>query len=147
MTTVEFTAQVDVAQPPEKVFRYLADPRNRPEWQSSLLSVTLFDRGEPRVGMTWRDNTMAGVRPTMEITEMVPFRLWTEVGHWRGITAMLSLRFTAISIGCRVDALGSIDGSGVWSLPVKAAGRLAGPAIRHDLARAGDIVTRGRLQR
>ena len=41
LTTVEFTAPVDIAHPPEKVFGYLADPRNRPEWQSSLLSVTL----------------------------------------------------------------------------------------------------------
>ena len=38
--------------PPETVFRYLVDPRNRPEWQASLLSVTLRDRGEPTVPTT-----------------------------------------------------------------------------------------------
>jgi hypothetical protein len=129
------------------VFRYLADPRNRPEWQSSLLSVTLLDRGEPRVGMTWRDNTMVGMRPTMQITELQPFRLWAEEGGWRGVRATLVLRFTAITQGCRVDALGSLSGEGVWSLPVRAAGRVAGPAIRHDLARAGEILTRGRMPR
>ena len=138
---------MDVAHPPEKVFRYLADPRNRPEWQSSLLSVTLVDRGEPRVGMTWRDNTMVGLRPTLVITELVPFKLWAEVGHWRGVTAQLTLHVTAVSIGCRVDAVGSLSGTGPWSVPVKAAGRLAGPAIRHDLARVGEILTRGRIQR
>lgn len=138
---------MDVPHPPEKVFRYVVDPRNRPEWQSSLLSVTLVDRGEPRVGMTWRDNTMVAVRPAMEITELVPFKLWTEVGHWHGVTAALTLRFTAISIGCRIDGAGSLTGSGPWSVPVKAVGRVAGPAIRHDLARVGDILTRGRLQR
>lgn len=138
---------MDVPHPPEKVFRYVVDPRNRPEWQSSLLSVTLFDRGEPRVGMTWRDNTMIALRPTLEITELVPFKLWTEVGLWRGITAALTLRFTAIPIGCRVDAEGSLSGAGSWSLPVRAAGKLAGPAIRHDLARVGEILTRGRIQR
>ncbi len=138
---------MDIAHPPEKVFRYLADPRNRPEWQSSLLSVTLFDRGEPRVGMTWRDNTMVAMRPTMEITEMVPFKLWTEVGHWRGVTATLALRFTGVPVGCRVDAVGTLSGEGAWSVPVKAAGRIAGPAIRHDLGRVGEILTRGRLSR
>ncbi len=92
------------------MFRYLADPRNRPEWQSSLLSVTLLDRGEPRVGMSWRDNTMVGMRPTMEITELQPFRLWAEEGGWRGVRATLTLRFTAIAPGCRVDALGSLSG-------------------------------------
>ncbi len=138
---------MDIAHRPEKVFRYLADPRNRPEWQSSLLSVTLLDRGEPRVGMTWRDNTMAGVRPTMEITELVPFRLWAEESRWRGIDAALTLRFTAIARGCRVDALGSLTGEGRWSIPVRGAGKLAGPAIRHDLGRVEEILTRGRMPR
>jgi uncharacterized protein YndB with AHSA1/START domain len=131
-----------VPHPPEKVFRYLADPRNRPEWQSSLLSVKLHDRGEPHVGMTWRDNTMAGVRPVMRITELTPYRLWAEEGTWHGITATLVLHFTAITSGTRVDATGTISGEGIWTLPVRAAGRLAGPAIRHDLSRVGDVLTR-----
>ncbi len=104
----------------------------------------MTDRGEPHLGMTWRDNTMAGVRPTMVITEMIPFRLWAEEGTWRGITATLVLRFTAIGDGTRIDATGSIAGSGAWSVPVRAAGKVAGKAIRHDLARAGEIVVRGR---
>lgn len=127
---------------PETVFRYLADPRNRPEWQSSLLSVTMRDRGEPRLGMTWRDNTMAGARPTMEITRFEPFRVWAEVGRWRGIEAELTMRFTAITTGCRVEASGTLAGSRWWRGPLAVAGRVAGPAIRHDLVRAGEILTR-----
>ena len=140
-------ATVLFSQPPEVVFPYLADPRRRPEWQSSLKAIEMRDLGEPRVGMTWRDNTMVALRSTMEITEMVPFKLWAEVGHWRGITVPLTLRFTSIASGCRVDAVGTMSGTGPWSVPVRAAGRVAGPAIRHDLARAGEILTRGRLQR
>jgi hypothetical protein len=109
--------------------------------------VTLHDRGEPRVGMTWRDNTMTGIRPSMEITELAPFKVFAEVGRWRGIEATLTLRLTQVVEGCRVHATGSISGSGPWRLPAKAAGRLAGPAIRHDLVRAGEILTRGRLAR
>ena len=30
-----FTVTLDLPQPPAVLFRYLADPRNRPEWQSS----------------------------------------------------------------------------------------------------------------
>lgn len=138
---------MDIPHPTETVFRYLADPRNRPEWQASLLSVTLHDRGEPHVGMTWRDNTVAGVRPSMELTELTPFKLFSEVGRWRGIDATLTMRFTGIGAGCRVLATGSISGSGPWRVPARAAGRLAGPAIRRDLARAGEILTRGRLAR
>jgi hypothetical protein len=107
------------------------------------MSVTLEDRtAEPHVGQSWRDNTMAGVRPRMRTTELVPFRVWAEEGTWGGITATLRLHFTAITSGTRVDATGSIAGSGAWSLPVRASGRLAGPAIRHDLARAGDALAR-----
>ena len=73
--------EVDLPNQPEELFRYLVDPRNRPEWQSSLLSVTLIDRGEPRVGMEWRDNTVTGViRPKMRITELVPFKVFGEAG-------------------------------------------------------------------
>lgn len=124
------------------MFRYLVDPRNRPEWQSSLLSVTLIDSGDPRVGMRWRDNTMAALRPTMEITELVPFKRWAEVGHWRGVTATLMLRFTAVGAGCRVGATGTLSGRGAWALPVRAAGRLAGPAIQHDLGRVDELLSR-----
>jgi hypothetical protein len=46
-----------------------------------------------------------------------------------------------------VHATGSITGAGPWTFPAKAAGRLAGPAIRHDLVRAGEILTRGRIAR
>ncbi|MGZ5404754.1 MAG: hypothetical protein ACXWDL_08905, partial [Nocardioides sp.] len=70
-----------------------------------------------------------------------------EVGHWRGVTATLTLRFRAIPIGCRVDGVGSLSGAGPWTVPIRAAAKVAGPAIRHDLARAGEILTRGRLQR
>ena len=106
--------------------------------------MTLRDRGEPQVGTTWRDNTMAGVRPTVRITRLEPYRVWAEVGHWRGIEAELTLRFTAVGGGCRVTATGSVSGSRQWGPVAVAAGRLAGRAVRHDLRRAGDILTRGR---
>ena len=128
------------------MFAYLADPRNRPEWQSSLLSVTLRDRTatEPHVGMRWRDNTMAGVRPAMEITRLEPDSVWAESGRWLGIRAELTMRFDRTTTGCRVRADGTLSGSGPWAAPVAVAGRLAGPAIGHDLRRVGDILGRGR---
>jgi hypothetical protein len=110
--------------------------------------VTLRDReAEPHVGMTWRDTTFAGVRPTVRLTAVEPFRVWAEAGHWHGIEAELTMRFTATAGGCKVTATGSVSGSGPWALPALAAGRLAGPAIRGDLRRAGEILTRGRLPR
>jgi uncharacterized protein YndB with AHSA1/START domain len=143
---VGFTATVELDQPRELVFDYLADPRNRPEWQASLLSVTLADRGdraaEPHLGMRWRDNTLAGVRPRLEISRYEPPRVWAETGRWHGIRAELTMLLDTTPTGCRVRARGSLSGGGPWALPVTVAGRLAGPAIGHDLRRVGDVLTR-----
>jgi uncharacterized protein YndB with AHSA1/START domain len=140
---------VDLPHPPEQVFRYLVDPRNRPEWQSSLLSVTLSDRGEPHIGMEWRDNTVTGViRPKMRITELVPFKVFGEAGSFAGVTAELRLQFTAIPGGCRIRATGQLSGSGpLSSFAARTASRLTPMALRGDLKRAGEVLGRGRLSR
>ena len=127
--------------PPRTAYTYLADPRNRPEWQSSLLSVTLRERSEPYAGMRWRETTVVGVRPRMEIVEMAPYRLWTERGTWHGVTAVLTLRFTAVGEGCRVRATGEVTGSGAWSLAALSSGWLASSAIGADLRRASRILS------
>ena len=137
-----FGADVEVPLPPEVVFRYLADPRNRPEWQSSLMSVTIPERfDEPYVGLAWTDTTVVGVRPRMEITELVPYRTWAEVGHWHGVAAGLLLRFTAVPRGTRVRAEGWLAGRGPWAVAAAATARAAGLGVRGDLARAARILT------
>lgn len=93
----------------EAAFRYLCDPRNRPEWQSSLRSVEVPADEEPHLGQAWRETTSVGVRPHMETTELVPFRVWTERGTWRGVSATLTLHFTDVTGGCRVQADGTVE--------------------------------------
>jgi hypothetical protein len=109
----------------------------------------VFDRGEPHVGMEWRDNTVTGlIRPRMRITELVPFKVFGEAGSFGGVTADLQLHFTAIPGGCRIRATGQLSGSGrLSSLAARAASRLTPMALRSDLKRAGDILSRGRLSR
>ncbi|WP_460691318.1 SRPBCC family protein [Nocardioides flavus (ex Wang et al. 2016)] len=124
----------------EAAFRYLCDPRNRPEWQSSLRSVEVPADEEPHVGQTWCDNTSVGVRPHMETTELVPFRVWTERGRWRGFSATLTLHFTDVTGGCRVRADAVVEGRGAWAVPALVAGLLASPAIAADLRKAGRIL-------
>lgn len=97
MVVVPFPVSREVA------FDYLADPRNRPEWQSSLSRVEGVD-GEPRVGQTWVDVTTPRLRPRMETTELDRPRRWTERGTWRGVTATLTLDFTETATGCDVTA-------------------------------------------
>jgi hypothetical protein len=140
-----------VAAPPQTVFDYLTDPRHRPEWQSSLRGVEVLTDGPVGVGTRWVDRTAVGARPVLEITEMrAPaggeVGLWTEVGHWRGVRAELSLAFGAPA---HVPGLTLVTGTveirtgAVW-LPVRLALQaLAGPAIRSDLRRAGRILEGG----
>ncbi|WP_107705320.1 SRPBCC family protein [Nocardioides allogilvus] len=138
-----FRATVDFAVQREVVFDYLGDPRNRPEWQSSLLSVTLADRdAEPHLGMAWRETTMVGVRPRMEITRFERPEVWAEVGTWLGIAATLVLTFEERAAGCRVVAEGEISGRHAYAAPAALAGRLAGLAIGADLRKAARILDR-----
>jgi uncharacterized membrane protein len=134
------SVDVTIARPVDVVYRYLADPLNRPEWQLSLRSVTVLDPGEPRVGMRWAETAVPAVRSQMQITRMEPFRVWAESGSWRGITAELTLHFTAVPEGCRVSAQVSVSGRGGWSLIARTAARLAPRVVRSDLDRAGRIL-------
>jgi hypothetical protein len=124
----------------ETAFRYLCDPRKRPEWQSSLRSVEVPPDEEPHLGQAWRETTSVGVRPQMETTELTPYRVWTERGRWRGVTATLTLHFTDVTGGCRVRADGVVEGSGAWAVPALAAGLLGSRAIAADLRKAGRIM-------
>lgn len=121
--------------PPEVAFDYLADPRNRPEWQSSLRRVESVD-GEPRVGQTWVDVTRPGVRPRMETTELDRPRRWTERGTWRGFAATLTLSFAETPTGCDVTATMGLSGRGAAAPVARLLGLVAPRAIRSDLRHA-----------
>lgn len=136
------TISVPYAVPVDVAYAYLADPRNRPEWQSSLRGVEMIDEGEPRVGQRWRDLTSARIVPDMVITEMQPDVLWAETGRWHGIEADLTLRFVSHEGGCRVDAVFDVLGRGPLR-PVAWAATAAGAlAVRADLRNAARILAR-----
>jgi uncharacterized protein YndB with AHSA1/START domain len=134
------TTTLRYAVPVHEAFSYLADPRNRPEWQSSLRSVELIDEGEPRVGFRWRDHTAVRMAPEMVITELEPDVSWAESGRWRAIEADLTLRFAPHRAGCSVDVEFAVRGNG-FLRPVGWAASGAGLfAVRSDLRRAGRIL-------
>jgi len=143
VTRLDLTTSIDMPHPPEVAFTYLVEPRNRPEWQASLVSVKLDDRdARPAVGMTWRDTMIIGFKPAMEITELVPYRVFAERGRWGGIEGLLVLRFVATPTGCRINAEGRVEGSGpLAAAALRAAGLVASRSIRSDLQRASRILT------
>ena len=137
---MSFTAAVELDHPRETVFDYLADPRNRPEWQSSLRAVELLDEGEPHVGMRWRDLTYARIDPEMVITELEPDVRWAETGRWWGIQADLTLGFSPRHSGCDVVTALRVQGRGPLRPVGWAATRTGLLAVRGDLRRAARIL-------
>jgi hypothetical protein len=123
-------------------FDYLVDPRNRPAWQSSLARVDDVD-GEPRVGQRWTDVTRPGLRPAMETTELDRPRRWSERGTWRGFSAGLTLRLVPAGAGCEVAFDFGVRGRGPLAPVAAVLTRLAVPAVRADLRRAADNLSRG----
>ncbi len=136
----DFTVTLDLPHDPGTLFRFFAEPRNRPLWQSSLRAVTDVDHGEPHPGMRWRDVTKAGIRPRMQLTELVPYRVITETGAWRGVDGVLTLRFVKTGQGCRLAAEGRLTGRGVFKVAAAVGGRFAPEEIRKDLLRASEVL-------
>ena len=134
-TTVAYDVPAGVA------FAYLADPRNRPEWQSSLRAVELLDEGEPRVGMRWRDLTSARIEPEMVITELEPDVRWAETGRWWGIQADLTLGFSPSESGCEVVAALRVQGRGPLRPVGWVATRAGVLAVRNDLRTAARVLS------
>jgi polyketide cyclase/dehydrase/lipid transport protein len=118
--------------PREVAYDYLVDPRNRPQWQSSLRGVSHVD-GEPRIGQTWVDETRPGIKPRMRTTELDRPVRWSETGTWRFVSAELTLDFAETATGCDVTFDFHIRALG----PLGAlATRMSVPAVRADLRSA-----------
>jgi uncharacterized protein YndB with AHSA1/START domain len=130
---------VHLGVPPEVAFDYLADPRHRPAWQSSLARVEAVD-GPVRIGQRWVDVTGLGLRPAMETTELDRPHRWSERGTWRGVEAVLTLEFAPAPGGCEVACVVEVRGRGPLAPVARVLTRLAPYAVRSDLRRAGRIL-------
>ena len=132
--------EVTLRQPVERVFAYLADPRNRPDWQSSIRSLEMIDEGEPRVGMRWRERAAGFGTFDMEIATLEPNRVWAERGSSRLASIHLELRFTDLGDTTRVALEATIDLRGPLSLLEPVQPLVLRPLMRADLRRAGDRI-------
>lgn len=130
---------VHFACSPLSAFEYLSDPRNRPQWQSSLRAVEPLSEPADGPEARWIDVTWPGLRPVLETTVYEPGVRWCEDGDWHGLRATLELTFAASGDGTEVSAWTTLSGSG-WRRPVSwAAQRLAPWAVASDLRRAAAI--------
>ena len=137
-------ASAFVEAPRPTVFAYLADPRNRPEWQASLRAVELLDEGEPFVGMRWVDHVKAGPAFQLQIIGMEPGRMWAEVGSTGPFTAFGTLLFEDETRdgrpGTRVRCVARVRGRRLAKPLGVPATAVAGVLVRNDLTRAARIL-------
>lgn len=135
-----FSVVVTFPQPPERVFAYLKDPRNRPAWQSSLRAVEDV-QGNGDLGTTWTDVTVPGLRPQLHVTDCDEPHLWAEEGVWRSVTARLEVHLRPSDTGgTLVKAVVAFTTPGLLT-PVGWVLRLATPAaVRADLRAASRLI-------
>jgi hypothetical protein len=88
--------------------------------------------------------TKVGIRPWMELTELVPYRLISETGNWHGVDGLLTLRFLKTQQGTRITADGRLIGRGPFALAAAVSGRWAPDTIRKDLLRASEVLSQER---
>lgn len=134
--TASAVVEVELPAPVDAAYAYLSDPANRPAWQSSLRRVEdVCGGGE--AGSTWTDVTVLGLRPRMRVTVADPGRAWAETGRWRGVDADLRLDFIPTGTGSRVVATFDVRTPPALHPLGPLLRRLAVPAVRGDLRRAG----------
>lgn len=127
--------------PREETFAYLADPRNRPEWQSSLDAIEMLDEGEPRVGMRWREAPAPHAEFEMEITELVPNERWSERGTARFGVVDVVVGFESLSSQrTRLSIAIDLRLHGPFRPFALGARLLLPPAMRADLRRIPGLV-------
>lgn len=138
--------QVLFPVPPDRAFAYLADPRNRPAWQSSLRAVAdvvPVGGDATAVGTTWTDVTVVpGIRPAMRTVAAEPGSAWVEEGRSGPFCARLSLSFSPAEPGSLVVAEFAVVGLGAGGL-ITLGSR---PAVAADLRRAARLVAETRSQ-
>jgi uncharacterized protein YndB with AHSA1/START domain len=135
---------VFVGAPRPQVFAYLADPRNRPEWQASLARVELLDEGEPRVGMRWVDHVRGGLRFGLRISELEPSTRWAEEGRTGPLAAVVTLLFDDVERdglqGTLVRLVVRVRGRGAARPLGWLATAVLSVAVRADLPRLARVV-------
>ena len=99
MPPVRVEVQHTVRHPVDAVFRFMADPANRPRWQENTQRVEMLTEPPVGLGARWRETTTGLGTYEAEVVGFEPGRLWVEeadTSRGRGrITVVLAPEGTA----------------------------------------------------
>ncbi|MGI5288943.1 SRPBCC family protein [Nonomuraea polychroma] len=94
---------VDIARPPEQVFDYLSDLRNKKEWNPKMRSVLLLT-GEPiGRGTKYRARWAGSPDNVVEYTAFDRPHEWASVADSKMMVVRFSARVTPVATGSRLD--------------------------------------------
>jgi uncharacterized protein YndB with AHSA1/START domain len=138
-----FETEVFFRSPVDRVWWYLADPRNRPEWQPAIRRLELLTPGEPALGTRWREDALGTGLAELEIVDFTPGVSWGEVAVLPLGEVRFQLHFQEGAGGTRVRVSASLRTRG-WRRLLAPGFRLVIPLlVRADLRRADRILGRG----
>ncbi len=142
MVTVEH--EVTVSRPRAEVFVYLADPRNLPEWQSSVLETRMEAEGPVAVGSRWTEVRRVlgrGMEAGVEVTEYEPDRRFSVRSVAGPVRFNVEHTLEEADGGTRIRIVGRGEQSGfVAKLGDRLVARQAKQAFQSDFARLKDRV-------
>lgn len=144
---LEVTSEVEIDQPIDVVFPYLADATNNPEWQDGMVACRWRTDGPIAVGSVYEQHArMMGrdIESVFEVTEHV------DVGDVRRIairtlesTFPIEVTRTVVALPggrSRASALVRGDASGVFRLAEPLLRRMVQRSVRGDYARLRQVL-------
>ena len=137
MVTVEH--EVMVSRPRPEVFAYLANPRNLPEWQSSVLETRMEAEGPVAVGSRWTEvRRVLGrkMEAGVEVTEYDPDRRFPVRSIAEPVRFLVEHTLEEAEGGTRIHIVGQGEQSGFMArLGDRLVARQAKQAFESDFDR------------
>jgi uncharacterized protein YndB with AHSA1/START domain len=137
---MRFSFEQVIRHPLAKVFPYLAEPRNRPAWQSTLRRVDMLTEGPLGLGTRWREGAVGFGTSEMEIVAFEPNRIWGERARSPFGEATITLHFVEEAEGAPITRVRVEADIAVPRFLGPAARFVMTRLFRDDLARAERIL-------
>jgi hypothetical protein len=137
---------VVIEQPPDKVFAYVSDPSNWPEWQTSALEATQEPPGAMSAGARIREVTkFLGKRmeSVMEVTVYEPGREFSLKVVSGPIPFHVRQMFESLDAGTKIDVVIEGEPGGFFKLAEPLVVRAVGRELANNLATLKDILEAG----
>ena len=121
---LESRGSVEISQPPDRVFDYLADMRNEPKWLPGASDVRLTTQGDVGLDSNFEGTYARAGTVRCRITEHQRPQRLTIHGEAKGMTFDDTIVLTASDAGTRLDAVMRTAPKGLFKLVAPMMGRV-----------------------